>query len=582
MTNYPNFEKKGYKILRELGRNREGGRVTYLASALESEQQVVIKEFRFARVESSWTGWKAWEREIEVLGQLSHPRIPKYLNSFETSEGFCLVQDYKNAPALAQVRGFSPEEIRQIVLSVLEILAYLQSRTPPIVHRDLKPENILVQDGSSDKIAVGKQAYLVDFGLARIKGGEVAVESLAAGTPGFMPPEEIFNRPLTAKSDLYSLGATTICLLAGIPSVEIGNFIDDDYRFNLEGLGELHPRFVAWLRKMVAPNPKDRYANAKKAIAALEAIPSVTRSARWQSKISNFFQKKSAILRQLVAFGLVAATGAMAIAFWLNRPSRQLLSKRKCSRCNLENVNLEGANLGGVNLQEANLQGAKLAEAKLWGANLKGANLKQSELNSANLENADLREVALADASLIDANLEGADLEGAELLRVNLDGANLEDATLSRVSLLGARFHRANLSGSNLYEANLEGANLENTNLAGASLENTGLKNAKLNGVDLQSVQMKGANLENANLERATLSQLQDANLKGANLQNANLQDADLWKANLENANLEGANLANANLAGANLVGANLENANLEGANLKGAKLEGDSFGEGS
>ncbi|NER39054.1 MAG: protein kinase [Oscillatoria sp. SIO1A7] len=580
MKNYPNFEKKGYKILRELGRNREGGRVTYLASALESEQQVVIKEFRFARVESSWTGWKAWEREIEVLGQLSHPRIPKYLNSFETSEGFCLVQDYKNAPALAQVRGFSPEEIRQIVLSVLEILAYLQSRTPPIVHRDLKPENILVEDRGFGQ-NVGKQAYLVDFGLARIKGGEVAVESLAAGTPGFMPPEEIFNRSLSAKSDLYSLGATTICLLAGIPSVEIGNFIDDDYRFNLQGLGELHPRFVAWLGKMVAPNPKDRYANAKKAIAALEAIPSVTRQ-RWQSKMRDIFQKKSAILRQLIAFGFVAATGAMAIAFWLNRPSGQLLSKRKCPRCNLENVNLEGANLGGVNLQEANLQGAKLAEAKLWGANLKGANLKQSELNSANLENADLREVALADASLIDANLEGADLEGAELLRVNLDSANLEDATLSRVSLLGARFHRANLRGSNLYEANLEGANLENTNLAGASLENTELKNAKLNGVDLQSVQMKGADLENANLERATLSQLQDANLKGANLQNANLQDADLWKANLENANLEGANLANANLAGANLVGANLDNANLEGANLKGAKLEGASFGDDS
>lgn len=115
-------------------------------------------------------------------------------------------------------RSFSPDEIKQIALSVLEILVYLQNRIPPIIHRDIKPENILV----GDQINV----TLVDFGFARIGEGEVAISSMVKGTLGFMPPEQLFNRQLTAASDLYGLGATLICLLTGTKSTAIGNLIN--------------------------------------------------------------------------------------------------------------------------------------------------------------------------------------------------------------------------------------------------------------------------------------------------------------------------------------------------------------------
>jgi serine/threonine protein kinase len=87
-----------YKIVRELGRNREAGRITYLATDthLNPPQQVVIKEFRFALADAKWSGFKAYQREIEVLQELDYPRIPRYLDSFETKAGFCLVQEYKN------------------------------------------------------------------------------------------------------------------------------------------------------------------------------------------------------------------------------------------------------------------------------------------------------------------------------------------------------------------------------------------------------------------------------------------------------------------------------------------------------
>ncbi len=48
-NHHPDFSQQGYQVISELGRNREGGRITYLANALNSKQQVVIKEFCFAR-----------------------------------------------------------------------------------------------------------------------------------------------------------------------------------------------------------------------------------------------------------------------------------------------------------------------------------------------------------------------------------------------------------------------------------------------------------------------------------------------------------------------------------------------------
>ena len=291
MSNHPNFSSYGYQISRELGRNREGGRITYLATVMGSsqssisarkrsgesvnrealdatikpDQQVVIKEFRFAISDANWSGFKAYQREIEVLQQLDHPRIPRYLDSFETSEGFCLVQEYKNAPTLAERRIYYPEQIKQIAVSVLEILVDLQKRVPPVIHRDIKPENILV-----DK---QQNAYLIDFGFARVQNGNLALSSVAAGTIGFMPPEENFGRPLTEASDLYSLGVTLICLLTGTRSVDIGKLIDDNYCFNFQKLvPKCSPQFVAWLTKMVEANPKKRYPNASAALAALKPI----------------------------------------------------------------------------------------------------------------------------------------------------------------------------------------------------------------------------------------------------------------------------------------------------------------------
>jgi serine/threonine protein kinase len=254
-----------YQIVRELGRNREGGRISYLAEDMESKRQVVIKQFRFAQENTSWQGFKTYEREIEILQTIDHPRIPKYLDSLETVDGFCMVQEYKDVPSLATRKSFTPQEIKQITISILEILVDLQQRLPPLLHRDIKPENILVDSEN--------QAYLIDFGLARVDSQDLAMSSVIAGTPGFMPPEELFHRPLTKASDLYSVGATAIALITNTPASDLSDLIDDNYQFQFSHLlTGINPDFVDWLQKMVAPNLKDRFANAQEALAGLQPI----------------------------------------------------------------------------------------------------------------------------------------------------------------------------------------------------------------------------------------------------------------------------------------------------------------------
>ena len=265
MSIYPDFQEQGYQVIRELGRNREGGRITWLATNLNTKQPEVIKQFCFAQAGSNWSGSEAHAREIQVLKGLDHPGIPSYLHSFETSDGFCLIQEYIHGSTLAEPRSFSPAEIKQIAIKILEILVYLQNRIPSVIHRDIKPENILVDEQIN--------VYLIDFGFARIGSHDVAGSSVFKGTPGFIPPEQMF-KPTNA-TDLYALGATLICLLTGIKSTKIDQLQDEDDPYLIKFrhlLPQVSLRFIGWLEKMVQPKQKERFANAEAALEALKPL----------------------------------------------------------------------------------------------------------------------------------------------------------------------------------------------------------------------------------------------------------------------------------------------------------------------
>lgn len=248
------FSPDRFEFLESLGSNHSAGRITHKARHLKSGQIVVIKEFTF--VNSSWDGYKQIEKEINTLSRLNHPNIPKYLGKYEFEKSLFLVQEYIEAPSLATYGKLPLDEVKDIALSILDILVYLQSLNSPIFHRDIKPENILYQQES-------KEVYLVDFGLA--KGvGTVGLSTMIGGTMGFMPPEQILGKKLSSASDLYSLGITLVCLLSGIPSSEINQLINHQFEIDFS---KVIPNNVSWefrdlLKNLTHPSQEQRFQSA--------------------------------------------------------------------------------------------------------------------------------------------------------------------------------------------------------------------------------------------------------------------------------------------------------------------------------
>ena len=304
---FPDFSTYGYQVLEELGQNHTGGRTTYKALVSETNCLVVIKQFAFSSG-GNWTGYKAFEREIQILQSLNHPGIPRYLDAFETTDGFCLVQEYVPAVTLATRGQHSAESVKQIATKALLILSYLQ--TQAVIHRDLKPENILIDE--EDRI------YFIDFGFAKKGSGEsLAASSVVVGTTGFMPPEAIFGRPLGNSSDLYSLGATLICLLSGVSSAELSNYVDfKTFKLDTTELlpFQLQPSFRWWLEKVTNPDPRDRFPDATAALEALkegkiEPVEDVT-----LKPVSNWGLAKAVAVVALSGTLTLGAIGALGFA----------------------------------------------------------------------------------------------------------------------------------------------------------------------------------------------------------------------------------------------------------------------------
>jgi serine/threonine protein kinase len=268
MSNAPkdSHPRSRYQIVREVGRNQEGVRITYLAKDNSTQQPVILTRFVLNPSGSTGANYEAHQPQIQLLRQLHHPGILRYLDSFPTADGFCLVQQYKQIQPLTVARDWTLEQIKHIAISVLEILIYLQNQVPPILHRNINLETIFLD--------AEMKVYLMDFSCAQIGGSDMPLSRIIIKKFGFVPPELLRNRPASEASDLYSLGVILMSLLTRTESEKINTLIDLEGNINVKGLvpKDLSFGLVDWLETMVSSNPKLRYPNA---IAALEAIKPV-------------------------------------------------------------------------------------------------------------------------------------------------------------------------------------------------------------------------------------------------------------------------------------------------------------------
>jgi serine/threonine protein kinase len=179
-------------------------------------------------------------------------------------------------------RGTSLEEALRCALGVAQAMRHACTQVKGLVHRDLKPENIL--------FGIDDTAKVTDFGIAAIAPfrGEASPEAPllpspaltmgAIGTPIYMSPEQWSGRPVSASSDIYSLGCIVLEMLVGRPPVR-GRTAAELGEAHLGGSALAMARALALpravqnlLEECLLPEPERRVTSWETLTARLRAI----------------------------------------------------------------------------------------------------------------------------------------------------------------------------------------------------------------------------------------------------------------------------------------------------------------------
>lgn len=200
-----------YTIEHELG---AGGMATvYLAHDIKHDRHVAIKVLRpeLAAV----IGADRFLSEIRTTANLQHPHILPLFDSGAADGSLFYVMPFIEGESLrdrlAREKQIPIVDAIRIATEVASALDYAHRHG--VIHRDIKPENILLHDG---------RALVADFGIAlaasKAGGARMTETGMSLGTPQYMSPEQAMGeRDITARSDVYALGAVLYEMLLGEP-----------------------------------------------------------------------------------------------------------------------------------------------------------------------------------------------------------------------------------------------------------------------------------------------------------------------------------------------------------------------------
>ncbi|MFW6163563.1 MAG: serine/threonine-protein kinase [Planctomycetota bacterium] len=170
--------------------------------------------------------------------------------------------------AIDQEGYLGPATALRLMRQVAQALA--KAHAVGLVHRDIKPANILLTAAGDAKLA--------DFGLAKPTSAHVPGVPFL-GTAHYSSPEAVLGRPLDARSDLYSLGATFYHALAGRPPFRANSdtgVLAEQAEGEPSPLDEVRPdlpRELCWVvEHLMCKHPEARFQSAGELLAALDAV----------------------------------------------------------------------------------------------------------------------------------------------------------------------------------------------------------------------------------------------------------------------------------------------------------------------
>lgn len=255
----------------EIGRGGYG--VVYRARQPEFGRDVAVKVLQ-ARLDERAAS--AFAQECRALGAVAdHPHIVAVHEAGTTDDGEpYLVLPLCAAGSLAdRLTERGPLGWQEVLDIGVRLAGALQAaHTAGVLHRDIKPANVLVDAYGNPRLA--------DFGHARHTGAEPTHSGVAITTPAYAAPEVLQGHAVAQRSDVYSLAATLVTLIAGhgpFSRYTGENVVAVMYRVLHEQPVDLRARGVPGavcdvLEQALAKNPADRPATGAALGRSLQGV----------------------------------------------------------------------------------------------------------------------------------------------------------------------------------------------------------------------------------------------------------------------------------------------------------------------
>ena len=218
-------------------------------------------------------------QEAESLASLRNPNIVSIYDVGSDEQGLFMVMELLEGEDLTAVvsRGPLPyEDFKELARQTLEGLIAAHERH--LLHRDIKPENIKVERLPGGRL----QSKIIDFGLARIglsaRKQTEDVTGSVMGSIHYMAPEQLSREPVSARTDLYSLGCVFYEAVSGQKAFNgptMSDVIDKHLHHDVIPLSSIAPHVPpwlgAWVERLMARDPEHRPASAQQAIEEFRA-----------------------------------------------------------------------------------------------------------------------------------------------------------------------------------------------------------------------------------------------------------------------------------------------------------------------
>ncbi|XP_071381653.1 calcium/calmodulin-dependent protein kinase IGb [Centroberyx affinis] len=252
------------------------------------------------------------ENEIAVLRKIKHENVVGMEDFYESRTHYYLVMQLVSGGELFDRildRGmYSEKDASRVIQQVLQAVSYLHQNG--IVHRDLKPENLLYY--SQDENA---KIMISDFGLSKMVDN--GIMSTACGTPGYVAPEVLAQKPYSKAVDCWSIGVITYILLCGYPPFYeetetrlFSKIMKAQYEFDAPFWDDISESAKDFIRNMMQKNPSMRY-STDQALRHPWIIGKTARSQDIYYSVSVQIQKNFAKSKWKQAFNATVAINHM-------------------------------------------------------------------------------------------------------------------------------------------------------------------------------------------------------------------------------------------------------------------------------